>query len=205
MERVKELKDIIIMSSTRSGVYYAIPTTLVVNGYFRDTYKHNGKHPEVWECRDYTFGNGLFEDELDEALRNKFDILLDADFTFDEYGIHDFIGEEELSDELKKKINRYIKYFHTRKHHNVEATYVNYFNGTIWQSIILTVDGQPNMHPTHCQVSEYLSKKIFNDFQNAILIKETMDGATLYDGNEYRYRVSDSSGNPFYFVAAPKF
>lgn len=189
-----ERKDVVILMDTRDGSYCAIPSDGITNGYLHDTYDNYGQQTGEYNAGDYTFGEENFDRELENFLRNSFEILADAVFYFNRNGIYDH--EIDLTDEQVAEINDAITRFAEENETYTEATYFNYWDGSNYRSIIL--DSQLDFYPLFEIVDDEFADEIYADFENAVEI-EDFNGIIRYEGKEFYHRVSRWQDNPFLF------
>ncbi len=195
-----EREGMLILHEIETDTYCCVKEVDVVKGFLHETYNNWGQLLSPDEAGDYTFGNSEFEKKLEVELREKYDVLSDAVFYFNENGIYDY--DCDLTDEEKKQINDFINRFHFENCSVVQATYYNHWDGSNCTSVIIDCN---EYCPNDFEIveDEELFNEIFDDFDESFE-KEELNGIRYFEGEKYYHRISHWQSDPFFFESEKK-
>ena len=110
----------------------------IVNGYLHDTYSEYGQQYSSYDAGDWCFEDGEF---LRQAQAEAEKILGKIDWDY--FGIGTIgdteieISSDEEDSDVTKKIQKIMNDWAEKNYSATEATYINYWNGNNYKSIVL--------------------------------------------------------------------
>ena len=180
--------------------YFVVDENDITEGFLHDTYTDYGRKLYTEEASDYTVGINEFDEVLVEYLTNKYDILNQGSFYVNEMGLFDY--DMEIDKSLLAEINRDIIDYIKRESVYTRATYINYFNGHNYQSLIIKSDYTAFDEELPIVEGE-LKDAILNGYEEADYVKDNQT-YVFHETDRFAYTTPKYGGKPYYYECEEK-
>jgi hypothetical protein len=163
----------------KNGLVLIVSDNDITTGYLHDIYGGYGQKFSSYDAGDWCFENGDFLNEAKEYASEKLGKIDWNDYNIEvESGTEvfiEYIVENDEKNDHSKEIQKIMNDWATENYSATEATYITYWDGHNFKSIILEAENYPDWHEWELLEGEE-EKKYIDLYNRANLSGEYVHG-----------------------------
>ena len=163
----------------KNGLVLIVSDNDIIDGYLHDTYSEYGQKCSSYDAEDWCFENDDFMREAKKVASEKLGAIEWDDYNVEvESGTEVFVEsivENDEKNDHSKEIQKIMNDWATENYSATEATYITYWDGHNFKSIILEAENYPDWHEWELLEGEE-EKKYIDLYNRANLSGEYVHG-----------------------------